>query len=135
ASACPILHTTVLYSPILLRRRYNVFMNLDGFYRHHYPDHRQLTAFPFPEYQGFVRQAVSAFGAERCMWGSEFPFLNNGYDAGLRFLREACDFLSEARRGWVWGRGPPRSGDSTRCRSMLIGPARPGAPRPPSSSP
>jgi predicted TIM-barrel fold metal-dependent hydrolase len=83
----------------------NVFMNLDGFYRHHYPDHRQLTSFPFPEYQGFVRRAVSAFGAERCMWGSEFPFLNNGYDAGLRFLPEACDFLSEAQRGWVLGRG------------------------------
>jgi L-fuconolactonase len=82
----------------------NVAINLDGFYAHHYPDHRQLSAFPFPEYVEWVRQAVSAFGAERCMWGSEFPFLNNGYDAGLRFLRESCDFLGAEQRAWILGR-------------------------------
>jgi predicted TIM-barrel fold metal-dependent hydrolase len=84
----------------------NVTINLDGFYAHHYPDHRQHTAYPFPEYVGWVRQAVSAFGAERCLWGSEFPFLNNGYDTGLRFLREACAFLREVEREWILGRSP-----------------------------
>jgi L-fuconolactonase len=82
----------------------NVTINVDGFYAHHYPDDRRLTAFPFAEYVEWVRQAVSAFGAERCMWGSEFPFLNNGYDTGLRFLREACDFLGADQRAWILGR-------------------------------
>jgi L-fuconolactonase len=81
----------------------DVTINLDGFYAHHYPDHRQQTAYPFPEYLNWVRQAVSAFGAERCMWGSEFPFLNNGYDAGLRFLRQACDFLGEGQCASILG--------------------------------
>jgi predicted TIM-barrel fold metal-dependent hydrolase len=82
----------------------NVAINLDGFYRHHYPDHRQLTTFPFSEYQAYVRRAVDAFGAERCMWGSEFPFLNNGYDTGVRFLRETCGYLSAVQRKWILGR-------------------------------
>jgi L-fuconolactonase len=79
-------------------------INLDGFYSHHYPDSRQLTAFPYPEYQGFVRQAVAAFGPDRCMWGSEFPFINNGYDTALRFFNQVCDFLSENDREWILGK-------------------------------
>ncbi len=81
-----------------------VFINLDGFYSHHYPHHLRLTAYPFPEYQEFVRQAVNAFGPERCMWGSEFPFMDNGYGVGLKFLQQACDFLSSADREWILGK-------------------------------
>ncbi len=81
-----------------------VYFNIDGFLSHQYPDHFEYSTFPFAEYQPFVRQAVSAFGAERCMWGSEFPFVNNGYDAGVRFVREACDFLDDSQREWIIGR-------------------------------
>ena len=81
-----------------------VFINLDGFYSHHYPDHTRYTAFPFSEYQQFVRQAVSAFGPERCMWGSEYPFMDNGYGVGIRFLQQTCDFLSTADREWILGK-------------------------------
>jgi len=81
-----------------------VHINIDGFLSHQYPDHFEYSTFPFAEYLPFVRQAVSAFGAERCMWGSEFPFLNNGYDAGVRFIREGCDFLDDAQREWILGR-------------------------------
>ncbi|MFM1550427.1 MAG: amidohydrolase family protein [Lentisphaeria bacterium] len=81
-----------------------VHINIDGFLAHQYPDHFEYSTFPFTEYLPFVRQAVSAFGAERCMWGSEFPFINNGYDAGVRFIREGCDFLDDPQREWILGR-------------------------------
>jgi L-fuconolactonase len=93
------------FEKILQFARYpQTYINLDGFYSHHYPNDELPTAFPYREYQAFVQQAVIAFGPERCMWGSEFPFINNGYDTGLRFLREACDFLSAADRDWILGK-------------------------------
>ena len=82
----------------------NVYMNLDGYHSHQYPDHFEFSEYPFTEYVPFVKQAVEAFGAERCMWGSEFPFLNNGYDAGIQFIGEACDFLDDDQRDWILGR-------------------------------
>lgn len=51
-----------------------------------------------------MRQAVSAFGPERCMWGSEYPFMDNGYGVGIRFLQQTCDFLSTADREWILGK-------------------------------
>ena len=51
-----------------------------------------------------MKQAVDAFGADRCMWGSEFPFVNNGYGVGIRFIGEACDFLSNDQRKAILGK-------------------------------
>ena len=79
----------------------HVTFNVDGFYSHQYPDHFEFSTYPFTEYVPFVKQGIEAFGAERCMWGSEFPFVNNGYDAGIRFIREACDFLSDREREYI----------------------------------
>ena len=81
----------------------HVTFNVDGFYSHQYPDHFEFSTYPFTEYVPFVKQGIEAFGAERCMWGSEFPFVNNGYDAGIRFIREACDFLDDQQREAILG--------------------------------
>jgi predicted TIM-barrel fold metal-dependent hydrolase len=86
----------------------NVYCNIDGFYAHQYPDHFQESQYPFSEYAPFAKQAVEAFGADRCMWGSEFPFFNNGYDVGIRFISEACDFLGDDQRKAILGKTAQR---------------------------
>jgi predicted TIM-barrel fold metal-dependent hydrolase len=92
----------------------NVHINIDGFLQHDYPDHFKFSTYPFEAYQPFIRQVIDTFGPQRCMWGSEFPFLNNPYDIGIRYLNEICDFLTDDDRRWImgktasqlWGLGP-----------------------------
>lgn len=86
----------------------NVHMNIDGFLQHDYPDHHKFSIYPFEAYQPFIRQIIEVFGPQRCMWGSEFPFLNNPYDAGIRFLNEICDYLTDDDRRWILGKTASR---------------------------
>lgn len=86
----------------------NVFINIDGFLQHDYPDHFKFSVYPFDRYRPFVTQAIEAFGPQRCMWGSEFPFLNNPYDIGIRFLREQCDTVTDDDLAWIAGKTAAR---------------------------
>lgn len=60
----------------------NVFVKLSGF--HHWCPDR----YPYASAMPYIEAAVSAFGAERCMWGSDFPHVlaGCGYVRSRHFL-------------------------------------------------
>lgn len=60
---------------------------------------------PFPGAQKAIREAVSRVGAGKLMWGSDFPRtqVDFTYEQTLDFLRDGCDFLSEAQRRAILG--------------------------------
>jgi hypothetical protein len=61
--------------------------------------------YPFPLAQEVVRWAVETFGAERVLWGTDYPPTLNGatYRQLLDWVRRHCPFLSEAQRAEVLG--------------------------------
>lgn len=63
-------------------------------------------ACPFPDVDDVVRQVVDAFGASRCMWGSDVTRFQGRVPYGdlLDQLRVGCTFLSDDDRRWILGR-------------------------------
>jgi L-fuconolactonase len=61
--------------------------------------------FPFEHIPPLIEMALEAFGANRLMWGSDFPPVANreGYRNALRFPREHIQFKSNEDREWVFG--------------------------------
>jgi predicted TIM-barrel fold metal-dependent hydrolase len=61
--------------------------------------------YPWPRAQEVVRWAVDTFGAERVMWGTDYPPTLNGgtYRQLLDFVRRHCSFLSDAQRAELTG--------------------------------
>lgn len=63
-------------------------------------------AWPYQDGYRMVREVVDAFGAERCMWGSNFPTreFNKGatYGQHLEVFRSLLD-LSVEERSWILG--------------------------------
>ena len=64
------------------------------------------ATFPFklPDPDPFA-EALLAFGAERLMWGSDFPLVSSreGYANALRFCRDRFAGCTEAERGLIFG--------------------------------
>ena len=77
----------------------NVFVKLSGF--HHWCDER----YPYRDGMPFVEAAVKAFGADRCMWGSDFPHVlaGCGYVRNHNFLPREAKFLSRPQLGAIMG--------------------------------
>jgi L-fuconolactonase len=48
---------------------------------------------PFPLVLGQARRVIEAFGAARCMWGSDLSRLPCSYEEWIRAFTEAADFL------------------------------------------
>ena len=59
--------------------------------------------YPFPTVDAVVEQVIRAFGAERCMWGSDYSRLPVPYGDWVRFGTEAATFLSEKERELLMG--------------------------------
>lgn len=61
--------------------------------------------YPYVEAQECVRWAVDAFGAERVMWGTDYPAtLNAGtYGQLLGWIRDHCSFLTAAQKAAILG--------------------------------
>jgi L-fuconolactonase len=61
--------------------------------------------FPFEHIPPLIEMALEAFGANRLMWGSDFPPVANreGYRNALRFPREHVKFKSDEDKEWVFG--------------------------------
>lgn len=77
-----------------------VYLKLSGF--HHWCRER----YPYRDGMPFVEAAVRAFGADRCMWGSDFPHVlaGCGYVRNRHLLsRVATTFLSKAELEAVMG--------------------------------
>ena len=60
---------------------------------------------PFPNVPPLIQMALDAFGANRLMWGSDFPpsAAREGYRNTLRFPMGHVRFKSEADKEWVFG--------------------------------
>lgn len=60
----------------------------------------QEEEYPFPRAQELVRWAVETFGAEKVMWGTDYPgALNRAtYPQQVNFIRNHCDFLSTEQK-------------------------------------
>lgn len=68
----------------------SVFVKISGF--HHWCRDR----YPYRDGMPFIRAAIQAFGAGRCMWGSDFPHVlaGCGYIRNRNFLAREATFLS-----------------------------------------
>jgi L-fuconolactonase len=82
-----------------LARFPNVFVKLSGF--HHWCTDR----YPYRSALPYVEAAVKAFGAERCMWGSDFPHVlaGCGYVRNRNLLPREVRFLNASQLDQVMG--------------------------------
>jgi L-fuconolactonase len=78
------------------------------------PDRRRLSsalpcyvteAYPFPRLHPHIRRVVETFGPERVFWGTDLTRLPCPYRQAVTSFAEELDFLSDADRDWVMGRG------------------------------
>jgi L-galactono-1,5-lactonase len=60
---------------------------------------------PFKNAQKRIRQAVKAIGADKIMWGSDYPrtMVDFTYRQSLEFVTHGCDFLSEREKAAFLG--------------------------------
>jgi predicted TIM-barrel fold metal-dependent hydrolase len=81
-----------------------VHVKLSGF--HHWCRER----YPYRDGLPFVEAAVQAFGADRCLWGSDFPHVlaGCGYVRNRHFLPRMAGFLSAAGLAAVMGENATR---------------------------
>jgi len=77
----------------------NVYVKLSGY--HHWCEER----YPYRDGMAFVEAAVKAFGADRCMWGSDFPHVlaGCGYARSRNFLPREAKFLSRSQLDAIMG--------------------------------
>ena len=61
--------------------------------------------FPFAEVPPLIQMAVDAFGAGRCMWGSDFPPVaaREGYRQALEHPRDQLKDLNQADKEMIFG--------------------------------
>jgi predicted TIM-barrel fold metal-dependent hydrolase len=77
----------------------NIYAKLSGLY---YFSNQEA---PFQDTWGLLQAVVRAFGAQRCLWGSDFPFINErwSYTALLDTIREKLDYAA-GELEWILGR-------------------------------
>lgn len=61
-------------------------------------------SYPFPSLTSHVRRVVDAFGAERCMWGSDLSRLPCPYPDWVNAMAEGLGCLTPEETEWVMGR-------------------------------
>lgn len=77
----------------------NVYMKISGL-----PVSSQ-EEYPYRDVWLYVQLALSHFGADHCMWATDFPWITTqcGYDACLRLVTEQIDFLTPDDRHALLG--------------------------------
>jgi len=65
---------------------------------------------PFKKAQAKIKQAVRAVGAEKLMWGSDYPrtMVDFTYRQSLEFVTDGCDFFSDKERAAFLGKNAAR---------------------------
>lgn len=65
---------------------------------------------PFKKAQQCIKQAVQAIGAEKIMWGSDYPrtMVDFTYRQSLEFALSGCEFLTERERAAFLGQNAAR---------------------------
>ena len=64
-------------------------------------------SFPFENVPSLIEMAMDAFGAQRLMWGSDFPPVagrREGYRNAVRLPMEHVHFKSPEDMAWVFGK-------------------------------
>jgi predicted TIM-barrel fold metal-dependent hydrolase len=66
---------------------------------------KDLEDYPFPKAQNYLRQLYERVGADRLIWGSNFPNVRRActYRQALDFIRVECSFLNDADRKAILG--------------------------------
>jgi predicted TIM-barrel fold metal-dependent hydrolase len=66
---------------------------------------KDLETYPYPTAQLYLRRLYDRVGAERLVWGSNFPNVRRActYRQALDFIRIECAFLSERERAGLLG--------------------------------
>lgn len=68
----------------------------------------RMSKAPYPHADTFeiVRRVYDAFGPQRLMWGTDFPFVMEscGYEPALDLVRKHLEFLTEDDKSWILGR-------------------------------
>ena len=66
---------------------------------------KDLESYPFPIAKDHLRRLYDRAGADRLVWGSNFPNVRRActYQQALDFIRIECDFLSESERAGLLG--------------------------------
>src|SRR5690606_2322877 len=66
---------------------------------------KDLETYPFPVAREHLKRLVDRVGAERLIWGSNFPNVRRActYRQALDFIRVQCDFLTEKERAGLLG--------------------------------
>lgn len=61
--------------------------------------------YPWRDQHALIKQVCEWFGADRIMWGSDWPFClrRATYAQALSFVRDEMEFLSEAELAWILG--------------------------------
>lgn len=61
--------------------------------------------FPFPKAQQLAREVYEIFGADRMMWGSNYPPILRtcSYHEAIEFVRSACDFIAGGDKEAILG--------------------------------
>jgi len=85
---------------LMLAREPNIYMESGGItwlFRNEGP--------PFPGAQEAFREAVDTVGADKLMWGSDYPrtMVDFTYEQTLDFLRDGCSFLGDGDRAAILG--------------------------------
>jgi predicted TIM-barrel fold metal-dependent hydrolase len=60
--------------------------------------------YPFPSLATHVRRVINAFGAERCMWGSDLTRLPCSYSEWVNAMAEGLGCLSSDEVEWIMGK-------------------------------
>lgn len=94
------------YRQVLALAQYpNVYMKVPGLGEISRRAMPVRAPFPFETPPSFIEMAVDAFGANRLMWGSDFPpsAAREGYANTLRLPMERLAYLSPEDRAWIFG--------------------------------
>ncbi|MEQ8785492.1 MAG: amidohydrolase family protein [Pirellulaceae bacterium] len=62
---------------------------------------------PYLDLAPMIRRVLDAYGANRCMWGSDAPYQivpPHTYQASLDLVTKQLDFLSDEDRSWLLGK-------------------------------
>ena len=77
----------------------NVHVKITGHY------HFSKELFPYRDTWSVVEKCVRLFGPDRCLWGTDFPYMLDepGYGKTLALTKELLPFLTDHDRQWILG--------------------------------
>lgn len=77
----------------------NIYIKISGFY------YCSTQSLPYTDLDPFLHEILNSFGVQRCLWGSDFPFIKEHWDYSkfLEFIKKT-EFCSETDLEWILGK-------------------------------